>query len=218
MLKRFSRAYPLLSILFWSGLFSLGYLAYRWYAPDGHVLTVLTGTAFLLYGTFSAFLLLNALYVERAVRRDAPLWRARFAIAWALWWFLSQIIVLGIELPSAEAVVQLGAGLFSGALLANLSRHDEVEVGDGAFNLKRPIWATRTGKLVSTYAGFAVFGHALLVALLAPGTAIGIFFVALLFPVMMPLVLKSRTRWRERELVLGVIVAAGVILGLFAQG
>jgi hypothetical protein len=204
-----------MSVVVSSGLFVLFYLVWRWVYPGDHVLPVLSGAAFLFAGTFNAFLVASALLVERAVRADPPLWRTRYALALALFWFLSQTIVLGTALPSTEAVTHLGAGLVFGAFMARVVRHDEMVVGDGLFDLERPLWATWTGDVVNTYAGFAPLGVALLMALFAPGTAMGIFLFVPLILAMLPLGLKNRTRWRERELLV-LSVTAALMLGLFA--
>ncbi len=215
MLSKFSRAYPLISVGVWSGLLVLFYLVWRWVYPRDHVLPVLSGAAFLFAGTFNAFLVGSALLVERAVRADPPLWRTRYALALSLFWFVSQVILTGTALPSGQALVQMGAGLIFGAFMARLVRHEEMVVGDGAFDLERPFWATRTGDVVITYAGFAPLGVALLMALFAPGTAIGIFLLVLLILVMLPLGLRNRTRWREREM-LALAGVAALVVGLYA--
>lgn len=206
-----------MSVVVWSGLFVLYYLVWRWVYPRDHVLPVLSGAAFLFAGTFNSFLVASALYVERSVRRDAPLWRTRYAFSLALFWFVGQVILLGTALPSTEAVIQLGGGLVFGAFMARLVRHDEMVVGDGAFDLERPLWATRTGDVVNTYQGFAPLGVALLMALFAPGTAMGIFLLVPMILVMLPLGLKNRTRWRERGL-LALSGMAALVVGLFAAG
>lgn len=217
MLSKFSRAYPLRSVFVWSSLLAVLYLLYRWFLPEGHVLPGLSGAAFLFAGTFHALLLWSALYVERSVRSDPPLWRMRYALALALFFFVGQVVVTGTELPSTEAVMQLGAGLVFGAFMARLVRHDERVVGDGAFDLERPLWTTRTGGLISTYAGFALVGVALLVALFAPNTRTGIFTVILLSSLMMPLVPKDRQRWSASDVV-ALSGTAALMVGLFGPG
>lgn len=217
VLSKFSRAYPLLSAFVWSGLLAVLYLLYRRFVPDGHALPVLSGAAFVFVGTFNAFLVDTALYVERSVRRDPPLWRTRYALASAAFFFVSQVIVTGTELPSNLAAMQLGGGLVSGALMARLVRHDEMVVGDGAFDLERPVWTTRVGGFVTTWAAFAVVGVAGAATVFAPRTASGLFAVILLMPVMLPFGVKSRTRWHEGRWVV-LLSTLVLVLGLFAAG
>jgi hypothetical protein len=214
MFARLSRDYPAVSILLSAAGFALLYPVFRAISSGDDPLPFVSAMAFLFAGSVNAFMLISALYAERAVRNDPPLWRIRAVIAGGINFFLLTAVLTGVALPSGAALSLLSAGLVFAAIMVRFLRHEDMVVAPGLFDLERPLWATGMGDAVATYSGFAMMGWVVLIALFAPSTAFGLFAVILLMPWMLPLNLKAGKRWLERDW-LPLSAVAGVMVGLF---
>ena len=214
MFARLSSDYPAVSILLSAAGFTMLYPVFWAISPSDDPLPVVSAMGFLFAGSVNAFLLISALYAERAVRNDPPLWRIRAAIAGGINFFLLTAILTGVALPSGAALSLLSAGLVFAAMIVRFLRHDDMVVAPELFDLERPLWATRVGGAVATYSGFAMLGWVVLLSLFAPSTAFGLFAAILLMPWMLPLNLKAGKRWHERN-ALPLSAVAGVMVGLF---
>ena len=215
MFAKVQREYPTVSILVLSGVMALLYPLFGTVLPKDRALPTLSGMGFLFSASVNTFLVMNALYAERMVRSDPPLWWVRMAVVLGIGWFVAMVVLVGEPLRSVESVVWLGIALGYGAVMARWIRHSEMVFESGLFDLDRPLWATRLGAFVTTWAAVAVVGVAAAVTVFAPRTEIGLFAVILVTLFMLPLGLKNRTRWREREWVT-VLAWMGLMLGLFA--
>lgn len=217
MFAKVQREYPTVSILVMSGVMALLYPLFGAVWPKDRALPTLSGMGFLFSASVDTFLVMNSLYAERMVRSDPPLWRVRMAVVLGMHWFVAMVVLVGEPLRSVESVVWLGIALGYGAVMARWTRHSEMVFGSGLFDLDRPLWATRVGGFVTTWAAVAVVGVAAAVTVFAPRTEIGLFAVILVMPFMLPLGLKNRTRWREREWVT-LLCSLALLVGLFAAG
>lgn len=185
--------------------------------PKDRALPTLSGMGFLFAASVNTFLVMNALYAERMVRSDPPLWRMRLAVAQGAHWFVAMVVLMGEPLRSVESVIWLGTALVYGALMARWTRHAEMVAGSGLFDLDRPLWTTRVGGFFTTWSAVAVVGVAGAVTVFAPRTGSGLFAVILVMPVMLPFGLKSRTRWREGLWVV-LLSTLALMVGLFSAG
>lgn len=215
MFAKFQRDYPATSILFLSGFMASLYPLFCAVFPKDRVLPTLSGMGFLFSASVNAFIIINALYAERMVRSDPPLWRTRMAVAGGVHWFLAMVILSGAELPSIEAMIGFATAIVYGAVTVRLMRHSEMVVESGLFDLERPLWRTPVGDIFTTWSALAVLAVTGLATLFAPSTGIGLFAVILVIPFMLPFGLKNLTWWREREW-LTVLAFAGLMMGLFA--
>lgn len=217
MLSTFQRDYPAVSILVYSGVMALLYPLFGAVSLGDRLLPTLSGMGFLFAASINTFLVMNALYAERMVRSDPPLWRARMAVAQGVGWFVAMVVLLGEPLRSVGSVIWLCAALAYGAFMAGSTRHAEMVIGSGLFDLERPLWRTSMGDFLTKWSAVGVLGVAGLVTVFAPRTEIGLFAVIIALPFISPFGVKNRTRWREREWLM-VAAVAGVMLGLFAEG
>lgn len=217
MFSRFQRDYPFVSILVLSGVMASFYPLFGAILPGDRVLPTLSGMGFLFTASINTFLVMNALYAERMVRSDPPLWRARMAVAQGVGWFVAMVVLMGEPLRSVDSAIWLCAALGYGAFMARLTRHSEMATGSGLFDLERPLWRTPVGGFLTTWSAVGVLGVAGCATVFAPDTKIGLFAVIIAIPIMLPVGLKNQTRWRERECVT-VMSFAGLMLGMFAAG
>lgn len=214
---KFQREYPAVSILVMSGVMASFYPLFGAVLPKDRVLPTLPGMGFLFAASVNTFLVMNALYAERMVRSDPPLWRVRMAVAQGVGWFVAMVVLMGEPLRFVESVIWLGTALFYGAFMSRLTLHSEMMAGSGLFDLERPLWRTPVGGFVTTWAAVAVVGVAVAVTVFAPRTEFGLFAVILVMPFMMPFGLKSRTRWREGLWVV-LLSTLALMVGLFSAG
>lgn len=213
---KFQSDFPAVSIIVMAGVMASLYPMFEAVFPK-RVLPTLSGTGFLFAASVNAFVVFNALYAERMVRSDPPLWRTRVAVANGVHWFMAMVVLVGVPLPSTEAAIWFGTALVYGAFMARLTEHSKMVFESGMFDLERPLWATPVGERITTWSAFAVAGVAGLVTVFSPQTAVGLFAVIIVIPFMLPFGLKNLTRWRERELVT-LLAFAGLMVGLFAAG
>lgn len=217
MFARFRSDFPAVSILAMSGLMASLYPLFGMGFPKDRVLSTLSGMGFLFSASVNAFIVCSALYAERMMRSDPPLWRTRMAVAIGVHWFVAMVVLMGVPLPSAEAAIWFGAALVYGAFMGRLTEHSKMVFGSGMFDLDRPLWTTPVGDRITTWSAFAVAGVAGVVTVVSPQTAYGLFVVIIVIPFMLPFGLKNLTRWREREWVT-LLAFAGLMVGLFAAG
>jgi hypothetical protein len=173
--------------------------------------------AFLIGLVCLALPALDALYVERAMEKDAPFWRFRYASHISCSAFVAFCLLYGISLPSTGAFVILLWAVAFGAILAWTVQHDRVTPPIDRFDPERTM--SRRGKadrswqvfggvqliLPLVFSVFTVGGTAPAVYLLVFGT--GQFHL-------LPYPLRTLARWRERAL-LTVFGIGASLAGLF---
>lgn len=215
-LTEFMRSRPALSIVLWAGVVALLVPVLRQFfgpdAPDHDQLGPLSATAFGFAGALQTFLVITAMGVERQMRPDAPLWRLRYAVVFGVNWFLF-VVLCGFEvLPSSGAAILLCcAVLVYGGATAFFMKHDQMQNAAALFDTERPLWRTRAGDAFLSASGFVVLAVAGWAVMFAPDMAWALFVLILLTPLMLPFGLRNASRWREREVL--VLLAVAALLG-----
>lgn len=215
MVDKFSREYPVASILVPSAILALVCSLLTAAVADDRPLPTVSVITLLFAGSINSFLVIHSLYAERSIRTDPPMWRIRLALVAAMFWFITSSIMNGVALPSHSALIQLGAGLVFGAFMAPSSWHDKMVHDHKLFDLEQPLWTTQAGSTFVTCSGFAVLIVAGLACLFAPDTASGLFAVIIAIPLMMPLRPTNRICWRERDWLAFSAIAA-LVIGVFS--